>query len=62
MKTRPASPPIAPMEASSMLRFLRHSVIFFFGPMGHFVKILSYNLNILGTRMEVLILFLRTRV
>jgi hypothetical protein len=45
MKTRLASPPVVPMEASSVLRFMYRSVIFLFGPTGHFVNILAYNLT-----------------
>jgi hypothetical protein len=71
MKTRPASPPIMLVEAVPMLRFSRCSVILSSGSKDHFVKILACNssrycicspyycyacnLNILVTRIEVLV-------
>jgi hypothetical protein len=45
MKTRLTSPLVAPVEASSMLRFLRRSVIFLSDPRVIFVKMLAYNLT-----------------
>jgi hypothetical protein len=44
MKTRLASPPVGPMDASSTLRFSRRSVIFLLDPWIIFVKILACNL------------------
>jgi hypothetical protein len=68
MKTRPASPLVVPVEATSTLIFPCYSIIFFFLTHMSFCKILAYNLtryciclsyccytcglNILGTRIE----------
>jgi hypothetical protein len=53
MKTRPASPPVAPVEAPSVLRFplLLYSIILFLTE-GSFCKILACNL------IEILYLFM----
>jgi hypothetical protein len=46
MKTRPASPPVAPVEAPSMLRLSPlPDCNLSFRPKGHFVKILACNLS-----------------
>jgi hypothetical protein len=69
-ETRPAAPPVAPMEAPSMLRFHCCMIVIFFLTQGSFSKSLAckllryciclsyccytYDLNILGTRIEAL--------
>jgi hypothetical protein len=68
-EARPSSPLIVPVEATHTLRFHRCMIVIFFLTQGSFYKILVCNLNeilyllnILGTRMEVLVAFLGTRV
>jgi hypothetical protein len=78
MKARPASPPVAPVEAPSTLRFCRYMIVIF--PLTHmsFCKILACNLmiyciyssyccytcdlNILGTHIKASVSFLEIRV
>jgi hypothetical protein len=71
MKTRHASPPVAPVEAPSMLRFRRCMIVIFLLLHGSFCKILACNLSryciclsyscytcdlsISGTRIEALV-------
>jgi hypothetical protein len=57
MKTRSASPPVAPVEAPSTFRFRRCIIVIFFLTQWSFYRILAYNLMIycICSRIEALV-------